>query len=92
MAKTNWGDNFSAIVDLRLPIEGGKEWKFALEEHKTKGTMQMNVRVFQNGTGKEGEYIGPTKNGFIIKINSKEDIEKLEKKFSEYFKQIKEML
>lgn len=90
--KGNWEDNFNKIVSLELPVEGNKVWKFTVEEHKTKGTMQMNVRKWQNGTGKEGEYIGPTSNGFIEKINSLEDVERLEKMFAEYFKKVKEML
>lgn len=92
MAKTNWADNFSAIVDLRLPTESGKEWKFALEEHKTKGTMQMNVRLFQNGVGKEGEYVGPTKNGFVVKINNKEEFDAFKKMFIQYFDEVEKML
>ena len=94
MAKStgNWEDNYSKIVDLRLPLDNNKEWKFTLEEHKTKGTMQMNVRKWNNGSGKEGEYVGPSKNGFIEPITSLEDIEKLEKMFAEYFKKVKEML
>jgi hypothetical protein len=88
----NWEDNFSKIIDLRLAVDGNKEWKFTLEEHKTKGTMQMNVRQWNNGSGKEGEYIGPNKNGFIVQIKTSEDIDKLEKAFADYFKKIKEML
>ena len=88
-----WDDNFSAIISTKLPVEGNKEWRFVLEEHKTKGTMQMNVRLWQlPKPEKEDAYNGPTKNGFIEKITSLEDIEKLEKAFMEYFQKIKEML
>lgn len=88
----NWEDNYNKIVNLELPVEGNKVWKFTVEEHKTKGTMQMNVRLWSNGSGKEGEYVGPTKNGFIVPIKTQEDVDKLEKTFADYFKKVKEML
>lgn len=86
-----WTDNFSTLFSNTLSADGNKEWRFTLEEHKTKGTMQMNVRKFQVA-GKEGDYEGPTKNGFIEQIKSPEDVDKLEQAFSEYFKKIREML
>lgn len=89
--KSKWGENYNAIVKLELPVEGNKIWKFALEEHTTKGTMQMNVRKFQIAK-EEGGYEGPTKNGFIEQIKSLEDVEKLEKMFAEYFIEVKKML
>lgn len=95
MAKStgNWEDNYNKLVNQTLPVEGNKEWRFTLEEHRTKGTMQMNVRMFSlPKEDRPDAYSGPTKNGFIVPINSVEDIEKLEKAFSEYFKKIKEML
>ena len=90
MAK-NWADNFSELFRDTLPSEGNKEWRFALEEHKTKGTMQMNVRKFQVAKN-EGDYEGPTKNGFIEQIKTIEDVDALEKAFSEYFKKVRSML
>lgn len=90
-AKGNWNDNFSELFKDIMPAEGNKEWRFALEEHKTKGTLQMNVRKFQKPT-ESNPYDGPTKNGFIESVNSIEDIEKLEKKFAEFFKKCKEMI
>lgn len=86
-----WSDNFSELVKITLPAESNKEWRFILEEHKTKGSMNMNVRLFQNAKV-EGGYEGPTKNGFIQQINSIEDVEKMQKTFNEYFEKIKEML
>lgn len=94
MAKSagNWEDNFSKIVNQILKVDSNKEWRFTLEEHKTKGTMQLNVRKWNLGKGVEGEYVGPTKNGFIESVTSLEDIEKLEKAFADYFKEVKKML
>lgn len=84
-----WEDNFNALFTDKLEVEGGKkEWRFSLEEHKTKGTMQMNCRLWSIG----GSYEGPTKNGFIVGIKTIEDIDKLEQAFQEYFKKVREML
>lgn len=91
--KTNWEDNFSELVKTTLKVDGNKEWRFALEEHKTKGTMQMNVRLWSlPQEGKADAYSGPTKNGFIVGIKTPEDIDNLQKAFNEYFEKIKEML
>lgn len=90
MAK-DWSENFNELVKIVLPCEGNKEWRMVLEEHKTKGTMQINCRKWQ--LPKEGnEYNGPTKNGFIEPITSVEDITKLEETFKDFFAKIKEML
>lgn len=86
-----WEDNYNTIAQVDLPVDGNKIWKFALEEHKTKGTMQMNVRLWQKAK-EEGGYAGPTKNGFIQGIKSVEDVNELEKTFAQFFKQVKEML
>ena len=83
-----WEDNYNALFVEKLPQEGGKkEWRFTLEEHKTKGTMQMNVRLFSLAV-KEGGYEGPTKNGFIQGITSKEDVDKLQATFNAYFERV----
>ncbi len=89
-AKKNWGDNFNCLFLEKL-ADGNKEWRFALEEHKTKGTMQMNIRQFQLAL-KEGDYEGPTSHGFIKSVKSIEDIESMEKLFQEFFKKCKEMI
>ena len=86
-----WADNYNTIYTYELPVDEGKVWKFQLEEHKSKGTLNMNVRRFKKSI-KEGGYEGPTKNGFMQIINSVEDIEKIQKAFNEYFDAIKEKL
>jgi hypothetical protein len=87
----NWSDKFNKILELELPMESNKVWKFALEENRTKGTMQMNVRKFTLAKV-EGGYEGPTKNGFLQGINSIEDIEQMQAKFNEFFDEAKKML
>ena len=86
-----WDDNFNKLFENKLPIDEHKEWRFALEEHKTKGTMNMNVRIFQKPKV-EGGYEGPTKSGFILGVQSLEQIEDLQKEFNEFFEKVKEML
>ena len=86
-----WADNFNVIYSIELPADEYKIWKFQLEEHKTKGTLHMNVRMFQKAKA-EGGYEGPTKNGFMQQINSVEDIEKLQKTFNDYFEEVKKKL
>lgn len=86
-----WEDNFNKIAEVELPADSNKVWKFALEEHKTKGTMQVNVRLFQKAKV-EGGYEGPTKNGFIQGIQSLEQVEELQKTFNEFFDKVKEMI
>lgn len=83
-----WEDNYSKLVEDNLPINDKKEWRFVMEEHKTKGTMQFGIRAF-NITG---NYIGPTKNGFIVPVESEEQIEEFRKKFNEFIDKVKEML
>lgn len=86
-----WADNFNVIYSDELPVDEYKVWKFQLEEHKTKGTLHMNVRLFQKAKT-EGGYEGPTKNGFMQQINSPEDIDKLKETFNKYFDAIKEKI
>lgn len=88
MAGGTWADKFNVLVSKELQIEDNKVWKFAIEESKTKGTLQMNVREFKSSE----TYEGPTKNGFIKGITSKEDIEKIQNSFNEFFEEIKKML
>lgn len=83
-----WEDNFNKLVEKSLPINEKKEWRFTMEEHKTKGTMQFGIRAF-NVTG---NYIGPTKNGMIIGIESEEQIEAFRKSFNEFIDEVKGML
>lgn len=87
----NWSDKYNVLVNSKLEIEGNKEWRFAVEESKTKSTLQMNVRLFQKPKT-EGGYEGPTKNGFIIGINSIEDIENLQNAMNDFFEKSKELL
>ena len=86
----DWKDKFNTLSESKLEIEGNREWKFALEESKTKGTLQLNVRLFQNAKT-EGGYSGPTKNGFIVGISSKEDIEQLQNALNNFFEESKKI-
>lgn len=79
----SWEDKFNTLVSSNVEIGETKEWKFALEESKSKGTLQINAREFKKAKV-EGGYSGPGKNGFIIQINSEEDIENLRKVFTEF--------
>lgn len=84
----NWQDKFNVLASSELTIEENKQWKFAIEESKTKGTLQINVREFKI----TDSYDGPTKNGFIKGITCKEDIEKLQKAFNDFFEEAKKLL
>lgn len=86
-----WEDNYNPLFVDKLKLEDKKEWRFTLEEHKTKGTMQVNVRLFKL-PAVEGGYEGPTKNGFILQINSVEELDNLQKAFNDYFEKVKKML
>ena len=83
-----WIDNFNIIYSKELKIDDTHTWKFQLEEHKTKGTLHMNVRLFK----KTDNYNGPTKNGFIQQINSIEQLENFRYAFEDYFKEIRNKL
>lgn len=83
-----WADKFNVLTSNELQIEENKTWKFAIEESKTKGTLQMNVREFKTSA----TYEGPTKNGFIKGITCKEDVEKLQYAFNEFFEEVKKLL
>lgn len=84
-----WADNFNVIDSKEIPSDGNKVWKFALEEHKTKGTLQINVREFSNNP--DG-YTGPTKNGIVKKISSLEELEEFQREFNSFFDKAKKML
>jgi len=90
MAKTNWEDKFNPLVQKILKIEN-KDWKLTLEENKTKGTLQVNLREWAHATP-TNEYEGPTKNGFIFKIKIIEDLNNLEEMFLKFFSEAKTML
>ena len=85
MAKVkNWSDNFNELKSGKTDVTDYKYWKWAVEESKSRGTLQLNVRCYSTPKV-EGGYEGPTKNGFIISINNKEDLEKLQKFLNEAF-------
>lgn len=90
-----WADNYNKLVEKKIPAGDYKEWRFVLEEHKTRGTMQVNVRMWQLAK-EEGGYEGPTKSGFIYKIKTPDDIDDLEKTFiddfANFFKDVREMI
>lgn len=86
-----WEDKFNTLVSSKLELPNNKEWRLAVEESKTKGTLQMNVRLFQKAKI-EGGYEGPTKNGFIIEVNSIEDIENFQNSLNDFFDKTKELL
>ena len=88
--KPNWSDKFNPLVQKILTLDN-KEWKLTLEENKTKGTIQVNLREWSHATP-TNEYDGPTKNGFIFKIKSLEDLANLEQLFSKFFNESKDML
>lgn len=87
----DWNDKFNTLVSSKLELEGNKEWRFAVEENKTKGTLQMNLRIFQKAKI-EGGYEGPTKNGFILGINSLEEVEDLQNALNDFFEKTKDIL
>lgn len=88
---TSWADKYNSLIKKTLGVENNKEWRMNLEEHKTKGTLQMNVRLFQNAV-EAGKYEGPTKNGFIIPVNSVEDIEKFQNSLNQFLEEVKNIL
>jgi hypothetical protein len=83
-----WGDNFNVIDNMEIPSDGNKVWKFSLEEHRTKGTLQINIREFSNSE----TYAGPTKNGIIKRISSLEELEEFQKSFNDFVDKAKNML
>lgn len=78
-----WEDKFNVLKQICFKTDDNKEWKFSVEEHKQKGTLQLNARCFTIAT-KEGGYSGPSKNGFILPINSIEDLDKIQDCFSTF--------
>ena len=90
MAKP-WEDNFSKLVESNLQVAENKEWRFSVEEHTTKGTMQINFREFKSSTV-EGGYNGPTKNGFIFRIQTKEDYDNFKESVFNFLNKVEEFL
>jgi hypothetical protein len=84
----NWDDNFKKMYENKLKISSNREWRFSIEEHKKRGTIQMNVRKFQVAE-KEGDYEGATKSGFIEGLESKEQLEQFQKYFNDMFEEAK---
>lgn len=74
--KTSWADKYNALKTFEIPMSDTKVWKCSVEEHKTKGTLQLNVRQWTVAV-KEGGYSGVTKNGFILPITDVEDLDKM---------------
>ncbi|MFW6007770.1 MAG: hypothetical protein ACOCP8_00785 [archaeon] len=87
-----WTDNYSQLIEKKIPYGENKEWRFVLEEHKTKGTMQINVRLWKM----TDNYQGPTKNGFILQIKTPDDIDNIENiftnQFGKFFTEVREMI
>lgn len=83
-----WEDNFSKLIEMTHPIDEKKEFRMTLEEHKTKGTLHLSVRVFQT----TGSYVGPTKNGINYVISSIDELESFQRRLNEFIDKIKEMI
>jgi hypothetical protein len=81
--KVDWADKFNVIKSTSFKINENKEWKFTIEEHKQKGTLQINARCW-TVSKKEGGYSGPSKSGFIIPINSVEDFDTIKECFQTF--------
>ena len=86
----NWEVKFNPLVQKILKT-GNKDWKLVLEENKAKGTLQINLREWAHAT-ESNSYEGPTKNGFIFKIKSIDDLKSLEEMFKIFFSEAKGML
>ena len=81
-----WQDNFNIIYQSELPLDETRTWRFALEEHKTRGTLQLNVRLFK----KTDTYDGPTKSGFVMSISSMDDVNQFKDAFNAFCETIKD--
>lgn len=80
-----WQDNFNILYQSELPIDDTRTWRFVLEEHKERGTLQLNVRIFK----KTESYDGPTKAGFVYPVNSIEEVNALQVALNDYFEKVK---
>ena len=95
-----WNDNYNVIYNNELAVDDKKYWKFNIEEHKKRGTLNMNVRQFAKAPegydasehGGKSAYEGPTKNGMLIQVESLEQVEELQKAFNSYFEEVKKYL
>lgn len=72
----DWSDKFNVLKSGQTEPVNFKQWRWAIEESKTKGTLQLNIRLFSLPKT-EGGYSGPTKNGFIIPINDLEELQSI---------------
>lgn len=81
-------DNFNVLFEHSLATAENKEMKFALMEKKSSGELKANIREFKTSE----TYQGATKNGMLLNINTKEDIEKYQKQFNDYFEEMKKYL
>ena len=81
----DWADKYSNLKTVTYKFSEFKEWRFTLEEHKEKGTLQINARLWTLPKKEDG-YAGPSKNGFIIQISSADDFDNIVKCFSEFTK------
>ena len=83
-----WEDNFNKLIETVHPIDDKKEWRLVLEEHKTRGTLHVNIRAFQTA----GNYVGPTKNGITFTVHSVQELEAFQVALNQFFAKAKEML
>ena len=67
-----WSDNYNIIYSKEVQTNDYQYWQFRLEEHKTRGNLIMSARQFK----KTDTYDRPTKNGFMIQVNTFEDVDK----------------
>lgn len=83
-----WQDNFNVLYQSEYKMDDTRVWKLALEEHKTRGTLQLNVRLYK----KTDTYDGPTKSGFIYPISSIEDLNNFQTALNDYFENVKQKI
>ena len=95
-----WSDNYNVIYNNKLAVDDKKYWNFNIEEHKKRGTLNMNIRQFAKAPegydasehGGKSAYEGPTKNGMLVQVESLQQVEELQKAFNSYFEEVKKYL
>lgn len=91
MSKIDWNNKFNKLITSEYKPVDDRTWKFSLEEDKNKGTLQCNIRLFNTPKDPE-KYSGPSKSGFIMKINDIDDIKKFKNEMNNFFDKVLDFL
>ena len=84
----SWNETYTNLYSKNLALSDKKQLNFNLEFNQINNTICFNIRQMV----KTNNYVGPTKNGLKVDIDSKQALESFEKEMLELIQFAKQSL